>query len=58
MYLHYELAKVRHEDLLRAAAQQRLAAQARQGRSSRRPNTRPTAALRRLSRAWQRLAPA
>jgi hypothetical protein len=37
MYLHYQLVKARHDDMLRAAAQHRLAAQARQARIIRRP---------------------
>jgi hypothetical protein len=32
MFAHYELMKVRHDDLMRAAARHRLAAQARRPR--------------------------
>jgi hypothetical protein len=35
MYVHYQLMKARHDDLLRAAARDRLAAQARRARSPR-----------------------
>lgn len=37
MYLHHQLVKARHDDMLRAAAQHRLAAQARQAHITRRP---------------------
>ena len=36
MYLHKQLAKARHDDLLRTAARDRLAAQARRARTPRR----------------------
>ena len=36
MYLHYQLAKARQDELLRAAARDRLAAQARRARTPRR----------------------
>ena len=36
MYFHYQLMKARHDDLLRAAARDRLAAQARRARTPRR----------------------
>jgi hypothetical protein len=35
MYVHYQLIKARHDDLLRAAARDRLAAQARRTRTPR-----------------------
>jgi hypothetical protein len=35
MYIHYQLMKARHDDLLRTAARDRLAAQARRVRTSR-----------------------
>jgi hypothetical protein len=35
MYVHYQLIKARHDDLLRAAARDRLAARARRARTQR-----------------------
>ena len=37
MYIPYQIMKARHEDMLRAAAQHRLAAQARHAHNTRRP---------------------
>jgi len=54
---HYQLAQARNQDLLRAAAQHRLAAQARQARATHRHDT-TTTPSRRLARLWQRLATA
>jgi hypothetical protein len=48
MYAYDYLVKARHDDLLRAAAQHRLAAQARQGRPARRHHA-MAAPVRRLS---------
>ena len=39
---HYQLAQARNQDLLRAAAQHRLAAQARQARATHRHDTTTT----------------
>ena len=36
MYVHDQLMKARHDEMLRVAAQQRLAAQARRARTTRR----------------------
>jgi hypothetical protein len=52
---HYQLAQAHRHDLLRAAAQHRLAAQARRARASRRHDTTATPS-RRLARLWQRPA--
>jgi hypothetical protein len=49
MYIHYQVVKAHHDDLLRAAARDRLAAQARRARIPR-PRHVPTAP------AWRRAA--
>jgi hypothetical protein len=54
---HDQLAQAHRHDLLRAAAQHRLAAQARQARAAHRHDT-TTTPSRRLARLWQRLAAA
>jgi hypothetical protein len=48
MYIHYQLMKARHQDLLRTAARDRLAAQARRARTPR-PRHPITAPARRLA---------
>ena len=54
---HYQLAQARNQDLIRAAAQHRLAAQARQAHAARRHDTTATPS-RRLARLWRRLVTA
>jgi hypothetical protein len=54
MYAHDYLVKARHDDLMRAAAQSRLAAQARQARRPRR-HTAIAVPARRLARLRQRI---
>ena len=54
MYLHEYLIKARHDDLMRAAAQSRLAAQARRARRPRR-HAAIAAPARRLARLRQRI---
>jgi hypothetical protein len=48
MYLHYQLAKARQDELLRTAARDRLAVQARRARRPR-PHHPATASARRLA---------